>query len=386
MVLGMSMLITVIGLGALATQRVTTRAANAATDWQESGVLAFSAVEHAVAKLGADAVAAPTTWRDAYSSGAVAFSTNFGRGTMKWVLVDEDDGLLNDDYCDTMKLYGVGMVGSTKRVYSVQLGTGGGGIDALRTAFHAAGGVALNGPTVVVGGPVSTNGNLTNAANQRGSAGNEVAGAGGTSSPAKQMPGATAFDTYKSRSTTIGTFVAAGGTMQPGTLSAADNPYGDENADGIYYIRLPDTISTLTISASHISGTLLVEAAAGSMNQTVVIDGPLLWEPSRASLASMITKGIRTIWVNGSITPYDGGPSELRGLFHTIDSTDVQFNNATFLKGCWIADGTITTSGAVGVTATPSLLTTVPLGYSKGTLITPVAGSWKWDAPPNGIN
>src|SRR5688572_5792426 len=98
MVLGITMLITVIGVGALATSRVTARAAAASTDWQEAGCLAFSAVEHAIAKLNADAVISPDTWRNPYVSGQTGFTCTLGGGTMSWALVDEDDGSVADDY------------------------------------------------------------------------------------------------------------------------------------------------------------------------------------------------------------------------------------------------------------------------------------------------
>jgi hypothetical protein len=384
MVLGITMLITVIGIGALATSRVTSRATSVSTDWVEAGDIAFSAAEHAVAAMNAAAATSPTTWRDAAISGQTFNTFSFGRGTLKSVMVDEGDGLLSDDYSDAIKLYGIGIMGTTKRVYSVQLNATGEGVDALKTAMHAAGGIVLNGTSVVFDGPISTNGNLVNAANLKGLGTTEVAGTGGTLSPAKPMPPVSVFDTYKARATTISSSYAADGNLLPGTLSAADNPYGAENPDGIYYLRLPDTISTLLIDRSYIKGTLLVEAAAGSTNQTLVIDDEIFWEPHSTQFASLITKGIRTININGTIATYGGRATELRGLIHTIGSTNVNLNDAAFINGCILADGTITTTGSVGITATPSLFTTPPMGYTKGNKIIPLPGSWKWDSPPPG--
>src|SRR5687768_2619126 len=105
MVLAITMLITVIGVGALATSRVTARAASASTHWQEAGCLAFSAVEHAIARLNAEATSAPATWRSAYTSGQTGYTTELGNGWMSWSLVDEDDGSIVDDYADPLKVY-----------------------------------------------------------------------------------------------------------------------------------------------------------------------------------------------------------------------------------------------------------------------------------------
>jgi hypothetical protein len=51
-----------------------------------------------------------------------------------------------------------------------------------------------------------------------------------------------------------------------------------------------------------------------------------------------------------------------------------------------IANGVVSTSGTVGLTATPSLYTNPPVGYSKGNQVMPVAGTWAWDGLPPGVN
>jgi hypothetical protein len=380
MVLGITMLITVIGVGALATSRVTARSAAAATDWQEAGCLAFSAVEHAIAKLNADAAASPDTWRNAYTSGKTGFTIPFGNGRMSWTLVDEDN-LIADDVADPLKVYGTGRVGKVTRFYSARLTVAGSGIDVLRAAVHASAGIALNGPTAVIDGPASTDGSLSiNAGGSlKGNGGSEAVGAGAASKP---MPSVAVFGLYKDRATIIPSSVAAGGSMQPGVLSAASNPYGAANAEGIYYLQLPDTVSTLQILSSSIQGTLLIESAAGVGVQTVELRGAMFWQP-RADRAAMITKGIQTVAVYGETAACaDGNPSELRGLFHLIGTSTVQLNDATYLHGCLVADGNVQTFGSVAVQADPALLRAPPLGYGRGDRVALVPGSWRWDAPP----
>lgn len=390
MVLGVTMLITVIGVGALATARVTGRATSASVDWQEAGALAFSAVEHAVAKINADGALAPLAWRDAYQNAGTDFSTPMGRGTMSWTLVDEGDGLIADDYADPIKVYGVGQVGKVRRVYSAHLAPAGTGLDVLRTSFHAAEGIRLSGTTIVVDGPASTNGNLrvVGSAVLRGNGGSEAAGTGGSVvAPQKPMPSPGVFDIYAKKATVIISSAAAGGTLQPAMLSADSNPYGTEtNPEGVYYLRLPDTITTLQIlPSSRIKGTLVIEAAVG-MSQGVDLVGPISWEPHRGDLPALITRGIRNLGLSGRIAPYQDPagviPQAPGGLFHAIGMTDLDPEDGTYLKGCVVVEGVAWTEGTFAVTANPKLFANPPLGYSRGDRVELLPGTWKWDKPP----
>lgn len=385
MVLGISMLITIIGIGALATSRVSTRQASVSLDWEEAGAMAASAVEQAIAKLNADATANPLTWRDAYTNGTVGYSATFGRGTLRWVLVDESDGVLNDNYTQSIRVYGIGSVGTTRRVYSVQLTASGEGIDVLKTAMHSSDGLNLGGKTFIIGAPISTNGNLSNATNLYGGYGTEVVGTGGTVAAAKPMPSATVFDTYKARATVIPSSVVSSSDLLPGVLSASSNPYGAVNPDGIYYILLPDSRSAVRLDSSCIKGTLLVEA--GNSAQSFEIGADVYWEPASSGYATLITKGIKALTIKGKAAPFSSNyPSEIRGLIHAIGTSTVLIDDRAYLKGCLVADGTISTNGNVGITYTSSLFSDPPMGYTKGNRILPNPGTWKWDTLPAGVN
>jgi hypothetical protein len=389
MVLSVTMLITVIGIGALATSRVTSRGAGISADWQEAGAVAFSAVEHAVSKLNAEGAAAPAAWRAPYASGAVAFEKRFNRGRLKWVLVDEDDGAIADDYVEPFKIYGIGHVGSTRRVYSATLVPGGEAMAVLRTACHAAEEVKITDTTVAFNGPVSTNGNLvfSGAGMLRGSS--EVAGSGGTSSPVKPMPSASMFELYAARATAIPASAFSGGVFAPtGGLSAENNPYGDENPEGIYVLTIPDSMSSLEIQSCRIKGTLLVTGAETRTDQTVRLTGAMLLEPHRANLPTLITKRLNAVTVSGAVAQFtESGttyPSEIRGLVHCIGTSQVTLQNATYLFGTLVCDGKLELTGTVGITVDTRLYANPPLGYTKGDRVTVAPGSWKWDAPPTG--
>ena len=155
----------------------------------------------------------------------------------------------------------------------------------------------------------------------------------------------------------------------------------------MYYLRLPDTISTLRIqSSSRIKGTLLIEAAEGSGSQKLEIVGPIVWEPHQSDMPALITRGIKTVSFAGRVAPeYDPDrttPPAGGGLFHLIGTTDVLTSDGTYLKGCLVADGRLSTSGTFAVTANPLLATKPPLGYSRGDRVSLVPGTWKWDKLP----
>ena len=136
-VLGITLIVTVMGMGALTLSRVTAKSTGQANDWEYAGTLAFSATEHAMSTLNAAAAASPAGWRANYTSRQTVFSQTIGRGTFSWALKDEVDGNLSADYLRPYRIYGIGTVGSVTRVYSVQVIPTGAPLDVLRTALHS---------------------------------------------------------------------------------------------------------------------------------------------------------------------------------------------------------------------------------------------------------
>jgi hypothetical protein len=236
---------------------------------------------------------------------------------MRWVLVDETDGLVGDDYADNLRLYGIGSVGATRRVYSVDLLPTGQGLEALRAAVHSSGGIVIGGTTVVTGGPLSTNGSLTGSSALRplNNVATEVVGSGGTPASAKPMPSAGVFDYYMQKKADVDPGTLAGGIYAPGSISAADNPAGPEDSDGVYYLKLPLGVSNLSVEPARIKATLLIEGPGGG---TLIIKAPTYWTPERADLPILIAKGFQNVRFLGSIAPQGSNPSELAGLIHLI--------------------------------------------------------------------
>jgi hypothetical protein len=424
LVMGLAMLVTVVGAGLLAAARMTARAATNTNDWDEAGVLAYSAVQHAIASVNAAGAVSPTAWRSNYTSGKYAFSASLGRGTMSWVLTDEVDGNLSADYARPIRLYGVGSVGRAKRCYSILLYPAGAPLDVLRTAYHAGTGVRVQASTTstVLNGPASTNGRLRvsgggtcNGNVEAGSISGTVNGIVTAPAAAKPIPSASIFNTYLASATTIPTSAATGGQFSPGLVSGGPGGYVPSawgispDANGLYYLQLPNN-GTVYINAGRYNCTLLIDA--GNSSQTLIIRNEVLWQPWRSDYPALIVRGVNTVHFQGSLSPlnenpgasptvgmnlnppgspYNGAtnstlsdayPSELDGLYHVMGATSVYLDSNTYIHGTLVTDGTIYTTGASAVSNDPALTANPPKCYTKGDQVAPVPGTWNWDAPP----
>jgi Tfp pilus assembly protein PilX len=407
LVLGVALLITVIGIGALLTTRIAGREANNATDWEEAGVLAQAAVEQAMSYLNAKVTASPTGWRAAFTSyvagsGTYAFTQSAGRGTFSWAVKDEVDGNFSNNYQDPFRVYGIGKVNNATRVYSVTVTPAGSPLDVLRCGLHAGSDITVNGTITLGAGPISTNGKINTGSkitgnvecsSQSGSSGN-VSGTLTTGMAAKTMPSSGMYSVYLAKATVI-PWSSLTNSIAPHLLTPVNNPYASTNPDGIYSITVPSGQS-LTISSSRIIGTLLISMSGGTLTFT----GPIQWDPNRADYPILIVSGSgtsvvfsgSTTWLsestlgmdlNGNGTTTDDLAPQYRGLVHVIGSTNtLTVNGNAYFKGTVVTDGTVTTSNQSSYISDPNLYSRPPIGYGKGDQLMIVPGSWIWDSVP----
>jgi hypothetical protein len=405
LVIGVAMLITVIGMGALLSARVAGKEAAASTDWEEAGTLAQAGVEHAISYLNAQVAANPTTWRNSFTSyttgNAYVFTQSMGRGTWSWVVKDKVDGNFSNNYADPFTLYGIGVVNQAKRVYSVQVVPAGSPLDVLRCGLHAGGAVTVNSPVSLGAGPLSSNTRISTggmiygsieAPSQSGSSGN-VTGTLNGSAPVKPMPSSGLYTLYLAKATAIPwASVSSGITYQ--LLTPTNNPYGTPNPDGVYSIAVPAG-QNFTINCSRIVGTLVVSMSGCNLNLT----GPIEWQPARTDYPALIVNGSNvSVTISGSNTWLsettvgkdlngDGNTTDdlqpyYQGVFHIIGSTNsITFNTNAYFNGLFLTDGSVTTSGQTSFISDPNLYAKPPIGYGSGTLMI-VPGSWIWDSPP----
>ena len=86
LILMVSMLLVVIGLGGLTVHRVSSRVTTAKQDWHEAGLLAQSATEDALQTINSD-----VWWRQVNKDYENAFSpeTPLGRGLVSWHVTEQ---------------------------------------------------------------------------------------------------------------------------------------------------------------------------------------------------------------------------------------------------------------------------------------------------------
>ncbi|MFQ5463449.1 MAG: hypothetical protein ACE5E5_12600, partial [Phycisphaerae bacterium] len=150
LVMGAAMLVMTIGLSAIVVTRLQVRDSVNAHDAQEAGLLARSAIEYALIDIDNTVSNDYPSWRNQRRSGVATAPQALGRGTFSWMLLD-DDGILNDDFSDPLRLYGIGEVGDARRVYSVELLPTGSPLTCLETSLHAGVDLFFNAAAVVTG-------------------------------------------------------------------------------------------------------------------------------------------------------------------------------------------------------------------------------------------
>lgn len=412
-ILGITLIVTVLGMGALTFSRISGKTTGEGNDWEAAGALAFSATEHAMSYMNVVVAAAPATWRSSYVSRQTVVTQAMGRGTFSWALKDEVDGNLAADYLRAFRIYGIGKVGAVTRVYSVQVLPGGSPLDVLRTALHSSSTVTLTGNAQAVNGPISSNGTVSLSGNVNGSieALTTTGTAQGTqtittNAPAKTMPSSTIFNDLTALATTINYSSIAANNIQKCLISSTSNPYGTPNANGIYYIAMPGN-KNLNITNCRIAGTLLIYA---SQKDNISIQGPVEWEPASGGYPILIISGTgvqvtiagNPTWLSESAagvnfdppgTPYQGAtdsdtaddyPPQYRGIVHIIgdSSSLVQLNANSYFVGTVIATCPVKTTAQCTLVQNPTIYANPPLGYATGNAIVQVPGTWRWDTLP----
>jgi len=401
MTLAVAVLLATLGFSAMTTIRINTRKTTGTNDWTEAGILAFSAVEYGIRIINSTPL-----WRTTFPSGTIAslFERSLGRGTFSLTLVDEEDGDLTDQIADPIRLYGMGYVGDAVRVHSVliQPNTG---LDILRSAIHAGTFLQVKGGKELMptGAPVSCNGTLDNDELIYGDA--ETVSTGDTKvitgittilTTPKEMPASNLIDTYISKATTI----PYTGQIANQVLSPGHNPWGEANADGLYFL---DTLGNdVDIIRSRIHGTLIVRTGGKTLKlidfaflhnyrsdyPVLIVDGKI--ELKLKSDDYELSESMCAINFNPVGSPYeddedtdllDSYPNEIHGLIHATDA--MKFFESTRIRGVVIGETTITIEGSNQIVFDPSLYEHPPMGYTSSTSpMAIVPGSWRWDNIP----
>lgn len=407
LVLGVATMVAVVGIGVIALARSSGQASKATRDWVEAGTLAASGVELALGYINTT-----STWRTDAVNRAWIGPLMLGDGRVAFTLVDEGDSDLANNNYDPVRVYVTATVGESTRVYSVQAAPSGPtGLSLLRSAVHADGGITVSGAITAASGPISSNVQVKNSGVltadvecQTMSNSGTINGFVSSGLAARTMPPSTVVAQYSAMGSTISYSSLSGGDIQKCVLSAASNPYGSVNPAGVYVINVP-LASRLRIRSCRIESTLVVKLGLLS---SLVIEGPVVWNPPAGNKPSLIVQGAATssVAIGGSAialdeavtgvslnpvgTPYLGAsdsdtsdkyPAELRGIFHITGSTcPVTITDSVATIGCVISEGAVTISAGARPTANIALVSTPPAGYSTGAVMKPVQGTYRWEA------
>lgn len=120
-ILSVALLVSILALAGLALTRVERQRVATTVEVLEARRLARSGVEYGLSVLNAT-----TQWRTTSVSGAVSLQKTLGNGStgsLQWMIEDVDDNLANTDV--SLRLTGIGRVGTSQQVFSVAVASSG---------------------------------------------------------------------------------------------------------------------------------------------------------------------------------------------------------------------------------------------------------------------
>ena len=400
------MLLTIIGMMVLTTSQISARSTYNANDSIEASVLAESAVDYALQQIAND-----SNWRSDYTNNVIVTpAKSLGHGTITFKLADDATPPASTltVTTDPVRIYGIGKIGNTVRVYSMQA-TPAGPLKCLQNAITA-NTINLNSstltgsPTVyanvsITGGlPIFSGALLEGVSISLSSLLNVTANTG---AQPEEMPSTTgAFNYYTANGTniSIGSILSVGGnpTIQNKLLSPKSNPLsGTLNSNGIYVIDCKG--ANLIITATRVVGTLVIlNPGPNSAIQTqnyfapavtgypcLMVQGNITFNETSTNLSDNSTSFVN---YNPSGTPYMGAtdstyttqyPNRFDGLVYVSGNLTTQGTFTT--SGTVIVGNTWSSSGTANLTYDATTYKNPPPGFTSGQLA-PVTGSWRWEA------
>lgn len=421
LVLGTTMIVSTLGLGALLAVRAQARAGRMLTDVAEARQLAHSAIDLARLMMAND-----LNWRTTYAGGQwmVERQADVGKFYTWKVLDDATGGPVSNNEMESVRIVGKGRVGTAVQLWSTVLDVSIFPLDVLRTTVHSESMFDVRDPITTTGGPVSTNGILFRGDRITGAAEaafyfgfGSITGGLTCPAPTKPLPDQAVFDAYRAMATQIPWATSGDWTITWPLLSSGINPSGGAtNANGIYYISVPPS-AKLTLEINRIRGTLLVECGdKASFRQW----NPVCWESHSPDLPILLIKHAtnRSVddWIeagsgsimetvvganlNPSHTPYggvsdgtidasDSYPSQMKGLIHImapsagIEHTTTRIGNDVKIIGTVISDQEVEVrdGGTSNLIFDSNLYANPPKGYYTLKL-TPRSGTWRQEILP----
>jgi len=395
-VLGMSLLVAVIAIGAIAAVRSNARSRDRASDADEARYYALSATEMARLWISQD-----SNWRNDYQNGTWINSQPIGSGTLS-VNVVNPNGALNNSDLDPVNITATGTKGIASQMMSVTLTPNPTPLSCLGVAVDCAGSTSISNGTVRGLGTFSSGGTLS--ASSTSFDGNNLegllvvpvscTGVGTVSSlsAARTVPSATVFNYYTQHGTSISFNSIPSGTIENVVLSPGSNPYGSSaDPNGIYIIDCGN--QSITVRNCRIVGTLVLlnTTTSAKVDQsvnfapsisnypTLLVQGPMQFTfgstaLSESSVGNMNPPGTPYAGVSNT-TATDTYPSQIAGLVYISGNTTI--NTAATFNGCLVVGGTLNVTQSINVTLDLTFYKNPPPGF----IVTPppmviTSGTW----------
>lgn len=404
-VLGTSVMLTVIGLSALMLVRIERRSIEMGGDFTQARFHAQSAVELAlwqVEKLPA--------WRTSFANGPWRVNQPIGTGTYAIEGRDPIDGDLSNNVTDPVELTAIGYQGDARYKLQVTLTPRIRGFSCLEAALHANRTLAFDGTTLQCDQVISSNDTVTASTSTINSdveavtaiTGTTYNGTNTTPITPRAMPDTTVFDYYLANGTSMDLALipkpATSYIVENVVISPTSNPYDALaiNSSGIYIFNCLG--ADLIIRNSRIVGTLVI-LDPGPQTE---IQQSVNWSPAVSHYPSLLVRGsiqvnldaggaslseaVLATNFNPASTPYndvtdsdttDVYPSVISGLIYT--SVDLDTAAGLFVEGVVVVGNAFNAAAGANIDLTyqPTYLETPPPGFALPPIMKIVEGSWR---------
>jgi hypothetical protein len=404
-VVGVSLCVAAISVGAIAVVRGQSRVADSLNDTAEARLYALSAIE-----LGRYLVYSDPNWRNNRGNGTWINAQPIGRGTCS-LSGQNPNGAMNNSPSDPLILTGTGVKGSARQMVQVTLTSSGGAATCLGTSATAGGGITTSaqykplGQTIASGADFNASGATIQCDAEAAGAINGLTYLGKKSPNAapRTLPDATSvFNSYVAAGTRIsrGSLPQSSGVAQINNklLSPSSNPFGGgTDPNGLYIIDCQN--QPISISGSRIVGTLVLlncpasSTISGSVNWTsyvknypcLLVQGSIAIQLSSAMLAESTTN------FNPPATPYNGRSntvaqasdtylSAIQGLVYVSGDVSTSGSNSVsmLMIGGKLASAS---SSTLALSYDPTFQNNPPPGFTNNQM-TVSASSWKQAVGP----
>lgn len=399
--LGASLLVAVLGIGALTAAR-TRRAAD------EVRISGFKAklVAEAGIEVAMDAIANDANWRTTYSNGTWIASRLAGDGRFSVDGTDPVDGNLANNVNDQVDLVSTGVAGAARQKIKVSLLATPNPYSCLGVALCSGGAQTHTGTTITCNQTLASSltitgvlADVTGDVEATAVVGTLFRGSTTILATVRQFPNAsTVFSQYASGATSISwgsiPTVSSKKTISRVALSSAVNPFGATNASGMYVIDCAG--NDLYVKDLRVVGTLiLLNAGSGT-----TFSGSINWAPSASDKPALLVQGSCTFSFSGSTPLAETGTTSVNfnpaGMAYlgatdsdTLDSYPSQIQGLAYVSGgvttsgdpkfvgVLVAGGAVSTSGTLTLTYDATVAGNPPAGFANAPVMKVKAGSWE---------